>query len=133
MGRQYTEEEMIEKFGFVPGLDDYDYYGENDYEEKDYYEEDEPIDWDKEIIIPTHEKIRNNIVEEKGRGRIRNRNDVYKNITTGLVMGYVNDRKDGDEMYKYLYEKDIDKRLEELKNEGIKKLPSKKRIIKDFM
>ena len=31
MGRQYTEEEMIEKFGFVPGLDDYDYYGENDY------------------------------------------------------------------------------------------------------
>ena len=27
MGRQYTEEEMIEKFGFVPGLDDYDYYG----------------------------------------------------------------------------------------------------------
>ena len=34
-------------------------------------------------------------------------------------MGYVNDRKDGDEMYKYLYEKDIDKRLEELKNEGI--------------
>ena len=133
MGRQYTEEEMIEKFGFVPGLDDYDYYGENDYEEKDYYEEDKPIDWDKEIIIPTHEKIRNNIVEEKGRGRIRNRNDVYKNITTGLVMGYVNDRKDGDEMYKYLYEKDIDKRLEELKNEGIKKLPSKKRIIKDFM
>ena len=65
MGRQYTEEEMIEKFGFVPGLDDYDYYGENDYEEKDYYEEDEHIDWDKEIIIPTHEKIRNNIVEEK--------------------------------------------------------------------
>ena len=133
MGRQYTEEEMIEKFGFVPGLDDYDYYGENDYKEKGYYEEDESIDWDKEIIIPTHEKIRNNIVEEKGRGRIRNRNDVYKNITTGLVMGYVNDRKDGDEMYKYLYEKDIDKRLEELKNEGIKKLPSKKRIIKDFM
>ena len=38
MGRQYTEEEMIEKFGFVPGLDDYDYYGENDYKEKDYYE-----------------------------------------------------------------------------------------------
>ena len=102
MGRQYTEEEMIEKFGFIPGFDDYDYYGENDYKEKDYRKEDERIDWDKEIIIPTHEKIRNNIVEEKGRGRIRNRNDVYKNITTGLVMGYVNDRKDGDEMYKYL-------------------------------
>lgn len=93
----------------------------------------ENIDWNEDIIVPTHNTIRNNNIEEKGRGRQRNRNDVYKNTTIGLVMGYVGDRNEGEDMYKYLYEKDIESRLEELKSQGVNKVPSKKRIIKDFM
>ena len=97
------------------------------------YEEKNSINWDEDIIVPTHEIIRNNEVEEKGRGRKRNRNDIYKNTTLGLVMGCVGEKDlDGQsEMYKFLYEKDIEDKLEELKLEGIK-VPSKSRIIKDF-
>ena len=41
--KEYTEEEMIEKFGHIPGFDDCDYY-----EEKDYYK---PIKENKCEII----------------------------------------------------------------------------------
>lgn len=138
MGICANEEQYIDiinpyDYEFEDSFYDYDIHSDNECivsKNNLKYEGLDGINWDKEIIVPTHEKIRNNNIEEKGRGRKRNRNDVYKNITTGLVIGYVN--KNNDDMYKYLYEKDIDKRLEELKNEGIK-TPSKKRIVKDFM
>lgn len=89
------------------------------------------IDFKQDVFLPTREDIRNNNIEEKGRGRQRNRNDVYKNLSIGLVCGKVVDNMDG-EFAKVLYEKDIDERLEQLKNEGVTKLPSKSRLTKDL-
>lgn len=89
------------------------------------------IDFKQDVFLPTHEDIRNNNIEEKGRGRQRNKNDVYKNLSIGLVCGKVVDNMDG-EFAKVLYEKDIDERLEQLKNEGVTKLPKKNRLIKDL-
>ena len=36
------------------------------------YKASDNIDWNKDIILPTHNDIRNNNIEEKGRGRKRN-------------------------------------------------------------
>lgn len=79
----------------------------------------------------TCETIRNNNIEEKGRGRQRNRNDVYKNLSVATVCGKVVDNMDG-EFTKLLYEKDIDEQLEKLKAEGVTKLPKKNRLTKDL-
>ena len=89
------------------------------------------IDFKQDVFLPTREDIRNNNIEETGRGRQRNKNDVYKNLSIGLVCGKVVDNMDG-EFAKVLYEKDIDERLEQLKNEGVTKLPKKNRLIKDL-
>ena len=107
----------------------------NEYEEIEEEEEEEvkvdKIDFKQDIFLPTHEDIRNNSIEEKGRGRQRNRNDVYKNLSISCVIGKVLDNMDG-EYTKVLYENDIDERLEQLKNEGVSKLPSKSRLTKDL-
>lgn len=89
------------------------------------------IDFKQDVFLPTHEDIRNNDIEEKGRGRKRNTNDVYKNLSISCVIGKVVDNMDG-EFTKVVYEKDIDERLEQLKNEGVTKLPSKSRLTKDL-
>lgn len=89
------------------------------------------IDFKQDVFLPTHEDIRNNNIEEKGRGRQRNKNDVYKNLSISCVIGKVVDNMDG-EFAKVLYEKDIDERLEQLKNEGVTKLPKKNRLTKDL-
>lgn len=89
------------------------------------------IDFKQDIFLPTHEKVRNNNIEEKGRGRQRNTNDVYKNLSISCVIGKVVDNMDG-EFTKLLYEKDIDEQLEKLKAEGVTKLPKKNRLTKDL-
>ena len=89
------------------------------------------IDFKQDVFLPTREDIRNNNIEETGRGRQRNKNDVYKNLSVATVCGKVVDNMDG-EFTKLLYEKDIDEQLEKLKAEGVKKLPSKSRLTKDL-
>ena len=88
------------------------------------------IDWNKDIILPTHNNIRNNNIEEKGRGRKRNQNQLYSNVIISLMIGFVNNLE-GDEMFKYIYDNQIEEKLEELKKEGIK-VPSKNRLVKDL-
>lgn len=109
---------------------------EEDYTDYDYdIEEDTDngsIDWDNDIMLPTHKDIRNNSIEECGRGRKRNTNDVYKNIVISLTIGKVGNNKMNAEYNKIVYEKDIDKALEELKAQGVKKVPSKSRLTKDL-
>ena len=46
------------------------------------------------------------------------------------MIGFVNNLE-GDEMFKYIYDNQIDPKLEELKKEGIK-VPSKNRLVKDL-
>ena len=102
-----------------------------EYEETEEEVKVDKIDFKQDVFLPTREDIRNNNIEETGRGRQRNKNDVYKNLSIGLVCGKVVDNMDG-EFAKVLYEKDIDERLEQLKNEGVTKLPKKNRLIKDL-
>ena len=94
------------------------------------YQASDNIDWNKDIILPTHNDIRNNNIEEKGRGRKRNQNQLYSNVIISLMIGFVNNLE-GDEMFKYIYDNQIDPKLEELKKEGIK-VPSKNRLVKDL-
>ena len=94
------------------------------------------INEEEHLMVITREKIRNSNIIETGRARQRNRNDIYTNLIIGCLIGRVDSeykRKDGKnrQYTEVLYEKDIDKRLQELKDQGYK-VPSKTRLTKDL-
>ena len=68
--------------------------------------------------LPTHADILNNTTSKE-----------YKFLSNLISVSNFNERGKGENMEAYLYEKDLDKKLEELKEQGVK-IPCKKTIQK---
>ena len=123
MRREYTLEEL-QNMGFYP--DEYEGHDEWPPRNEDceyYYEEDnfvnENIDWSENLMLCTHEDLIKNVTGKQ-----------YDAYSQGCAMGFMdyNGRK---EKYKYLYNRDIKNRREELLKEGIK-VPSERMLKRDF-
>ena len=94
---EYTEEEMIERYGFIPGFDDCDYYPE----EKDYYE---PIEENKCKVIK--------FPMSSDEVNMKNKKCDYKT----LAIMTLHSNHTPSENHRYVYKKDILLNKEEIES-----------------